>query len=675
MNMRFSNYLISLVAFVAIGLSGCGGGGGSAGTPAGSTATTTNSTGTTSTGTPTLPVITASPKVTTVIINQAGTVVTSIAVGGGYSARATVVDATGSAVPAKLVTFAINGSTIASVAPATALTNSSGIAEVNLSPSSISSAGAATVIASSDFSGTAITGQVDFSVASTSLTLSSISLGNVSLASGGNTSLQTTALVGGAPSIGIPVNVTFSASCGRINNSAGSSGVSVTTDGSGIASATYTAVGADGTLCSGVVTLTAASAGAKTQSTSVSVAVPTANAVTFASATPGQIFVSGAGSAEQSQVIFRVTSSAGTVLPNVPVRFTIQTNPGGVGIGSTGSTTPVTSTSDALGLASIVVFSGTIPGPVKVRAALVADSLVFAESQNLTVASGPPSQRFMSLAIQTSNIEGWALDGTSTQLTVRIADRQGNAVEDGTVINFTAEGGQVATSCATARVLGISQCSVNFVSQNPKPAGGRISVLAYTEGTKDYVDVNGNNRFDSGIDTLIPIGNAYRDDNENSVYEPVLGEFVVPRRGTATCAGAGGPFPSVVDTCDSSLSTTVRQQAVILFSSTQPTFQLISRSTSGISFFLRSRDNPLLPMPAGTMVTATSVDSNSLDGLACSIALAPVSPVPNVSPTTNPLADLATVHGVGLKNCVAGDGVIIEVTSPSGLKTFITYIL
>lgn len=673
--MRFSNYLIGFAAAAVIGLSGCGGGGGSAGTPAGSTATTTTSTGTTTTGTTTTPVTISNPKVSTVIVNQSGAVVTSIAVGGGYSVRASVVDAAGVAVPAKLVTFAVNGSTIASVAPATALTNAAGIAEVTLAPSSISSAGAATVTASSDFAGTVAIGQVDFSVASTSLTLSNISLGSASLVSGGSTALQTTALVGGVASTGIPVNVTFSASCGRINNSTGSSGVSVTTDGSGAASATYTAVAADGTLCSGFVTLTAASAGARTQSTSVSVAAPTANAVTFVSATPGQIFVSGAGSAEQSQVVFRVLSSAGTILPNIPVRFTIQTNPGGVGIGSTGSTTEVISTSDASGLANVVVFSGTIPGPIKVRAALVSNSAVFAESQNLTVSSGPPSQRFMSLAVQTFNIEGWALDGTSTQLTVRIADRQGNAVEDGTVINFTAEGGQVASSCATARVLGISQCSVNFISQNPKPVGGRISVLAYAEGTKDYVDVNGNNKYDVGIDTLIPIGNAYRDDNENGIYETSAGEFVIPRSGSATCAGTGEPFPSVVDTCDTSLSTTVRQQAVILFSSSGAVFQLVSKSTSGVSFLLRSRDNQLLPMPAGTTVTATAIDSNSLDGLTCSVALAPASPVPNVNPSTNPLADLATAHGVGLKDCVVGDRVIIEATSPSGLKTSIAYSL
>ena len=357
-------------------------------------------------------------------------------------------------------------------------------------------------------------------------------------------------------------------------------------------------------------------------------------------------------------------------MSNVAVQFAIVTNPGGVGIGAAGSAAPVSATTNASGEASVSVFSGTIPGPVKVRAALVSDTTVFAESQNLTVASGPPSQRFMSLSVQTFNIEGWALDGISTQVTVRLADRQGNAVADGTVVNFTAEGGQVASNCATARVNGISQCSVNFISQNPKPRGGRVSVLAYTEGTKDYIDVNGNNRYDAGIDTLIPIGDAYRDDNENAVYDSATGEFLIPRGGVTACAGVGEPFPSRANTCDTSLQTTVRQQAVILFSSTVPQLDVVAGgTTSGFSFLLGSLDNVLLPLPAGTTVSATANNANSQDGLTCSVNRGPASPIPNVHPGTDPSADLATGHSVSLKDCRAGDSVDIDVTVPSGLKT------
>lgn len=675
--MSFSKYLICLVTVVA--LTACGGGGGSPGTTGSSPGTTTGSStaggttsspGTSGTGTTNLVAV---AKLTLSIVSQVGAEVNSVSTGGGFRARAVLVDAAGAPIAVKLVTFNLNGATLATISPATALTNASGIAEVSIAPASISSVGAASLSATADAAGSPVIGKVDFSVAATSLSLSTIATGSSNLPSGGNTSLEVTALVAGAPSTGVPVNITYSASCGRINGSIIAGGVSVTTNGSGSAPAVYTAVAPDGSLCSGAVTISASSAGATPQSASINVAAATANAITFVSASPAQIFVAGSGAVDQSIVRFSVQSSAGTALPNVPVQFSIVTNPGGVGLNAAGSTTAVSATTDSSGQASVSVFSGTIPGPVKVKGTLSSNTLVFAESQNLTVASGPPSQRFMSLSVETFNIEGWVIDGTSTQLTARLADRQGNAVVDGTVVNFTAEGGQVASSCATARVNGISQCSVTFSTQNPRPVGGRASVLAYTEGTKDYIDVNGNNRYDAGIDTLVAIGDAFRDDNENATYDSTGGEFLLPRGGSLVCAGSGEPFPSRANTCDDSLQTTVRQQAVILFSSTVPVLEIVSLSPSAFEFRLRSSNNLLLPLPAGTIVSATVTDSNSSDGFSCSISRGPASPIPNIFPGTSPTGDLFTPHSITFKNCRSGDIVFIDVTVPSGLKTTFTY--
>ncbi len=646
---------------VSVSLVACGGGGGSPGGTGGGAGG--GGGGGTPAGTPTLAVS---------IVNSAGTSVTSIAVGGGFEARATLRDARGAVVPNTVVTFSLSGSSIASILPNTALTNGSGVATVVIAPASLSSIGAASLSASAQVSGTEVTGRVDFSVSAASLSLSPIVVGASNLPSAGNTSLSTTALVGGGPSTGVPVNVTFSASCGRINSlqSAGS----VTTDGNGIATAVYSAVAPDGTLCSGPVTVSASSPGATPRSIVLNVAAPSASAVTFVSATPAQIFVAGSGAVEQAIVRFRVLSTTGATMPNEPVTFSLITNPGGVGIGSAGSIAPVAATTDATGVAAVSVFSGTIPGPLTLRASLASNTAIFAESQNLTVASGPPSQRFMSLAPETFNIEGANLDGISTRLTVRIADRQGNAVVDGTVVNFTAEGGQVTPSCATSRVNGISSCFVTFVSQNPRPAGGRVSVLAYTEGTKDYTDVNANNRFDAG-DTLVQLGDAYRDDDENGQFD--VGEFRIPRNVSgAICAQAGAPFPSIAGSCDGALATTVRQQATILFSSSSAVRTDLNvvrdgaNNPTGVDVRIGSADNPLLPMPAGTRVAMAVVDSNTTDGASCAISFGPTgTPIPNTLPGNNVLADLSTWHSVSLQNCRAGDSLRITVTAPSGLVT------
>ncbi|WP_156373129.1 hypothetical protein [Pseudorhodoferax sp. Leaf267] len=646
--MRYVKYLMAL-AMTGL-LAACGGGGGSAGTPIGGGGGTTP--------TPSVPTLVVT------VINSSDAVVPSISAGGAYTARATLKDASGAAIANRLVTFALSDQTTAKLTPTTALTNASGIAQVAVEPVSLSALGAATLTATATVDTATITGTTDFAVSASSLVLSPLVSSSSALASGGNATLTTTASISGVPAAGIPVNVAFAASCGRINGqdaSAGSFGV--TTNGSGVAEVSYTAVAADGKPCSGAVTLTATSPGATSQSTTVTVAAPIANTLTFVSATPDQIFVAGSGAVEQSVVSFRVLSSVGSALANVPVDFSIDTNPGGVGIGASGSTASVRRTSDQDGLVSVSLFSGTIPGPVKLRATLIGSSpAVFAESQNLTVASGPPSQRFMSLSVSRTSLEGWAIDGTPSTFTVRLADRQGNAVNDGTVVNFTAEGGQIARSCATTRVNGISSCSVEFVTQNPRTADGRITVMAHTSGTKDYVDVNGNNIYDAGVDQLAVMGDAYRDDNENNVAD--VGEFFVPRGGTGSCPSAGGAFPSKSNTCDSGLATTVRQQAVVLYGSSMAAISAVQATAGSVSFRLHSADNLLLPMPAGTAVSGTGAPTT------CTVAEVAGAPVVDVRPTIGqPGESLATAVRLTLNGCVLGNSVSIKITAPSGLTT------
>lgn len=655
-------YVKILTAFVmACVLAACGGGGG----------TPINGGGNGGGGVTPPGVATMAVSVT----NSSGAAVPSVSVGGAFSARATLKDAAGVAIAGRLVTFSVSDTAITTVTPATALTDASGVAQVAIAPASLSALGAATLTASALVAEATVTGSVDFAVSSSSLTLSALSVAATSLPSGGNTTMSTTAAIGGSAAVGIPVNVAFAASCGRVNGQDASAGsVGVTTNGSGVAEASYVAVDASGRPCSGSVTLTATSAGATSQTATITVAAPVANTVTFVGAAPQQIFIAGAGAVEQSVLQFRVLSSVGSPLANVSVVFRIDTNPGGVGLGTSGAPGPLTATSDQDGLVSVSVFSGTIPGPVKLRAELAISPSIFAESQNLTVASGPPSQRFMSLSSVQSSLEGWQRDGVSTTLTVRVADRQGNAVDDGTVVNFTAEGGQVARSCATARGSdGISLCSVSFVTQNPRPSDGRVSVLAYLSGTKNYTDVNGNNKFDAGVDDLERSGDAYRDDNENGVAD--AGEFVIPRGEVGTClpvADQDQRFPSRAGTCGTGLATTVRQQLVLSFSSSEPeiptpTGSALSVQRSKVSFKLRSLHNRLLPMPAGTSISATSPNSSCLiqvDG----------SPVVNVIPRTgNALRstpeDLATAVELNLTGCAMNDTLTIKVTAPSGLAT------
>jgi hypothetical protein len=284
----------------------------------------------------------------------------------------------------------------------------------------------------------------------------------------------------------------------------------------------------------------------------------------------------------------------------------------------------------------------------------------------------------MSLSVSKFNLEAATIDGTPSTLTVRVADRQGNAVVDGTVVNFTAEGGQVGSSCATSTVNKISSCSVNFVSQNPRPANGRVSVLAYLEGTKDYTDVNGNNRYDAGVDTLIQLGDAYRDDDENLLYAGTNDGFLFSRGGTGACGvdQASGSFPSRSATCDSGLPTTVRQMAVLTFASSTPQLNVTSQSLTQVTLLLGSGDAglELLPMPSGTTVAVSVIDNTPTNLLGCTLTDLSSTTVVDKAPTPGvPTEDLRTTHRALFSGCASTDALKVTITSPSNLATSYIY--
>lgn len=654
-----------LALCVAVVMAGCGGGG----SPDVPSATTSTGTTTTGTGTTTTTTATVTAPTLDVAIYNAGSVSTNIGFGGGYVARATLKNADGTAAAGRTVAFTLPDTSFATLTPASALTNALGLAEVAIVPASITAAGASTLTATATVGTATVTGKTDFSVSTPSLSLSAITPSSTSLASGGNSTLSITALNGSQALTAQSANIAFGTTCGRINGI--DTGTTVATNGSGVASVTYSAINGTGILCSGPVTVTATTVGASASSVTLNVAAPTATAVTFVSAAPTQIYVASAGNAEQSILSFKVLSSANTALSGQAVNFTLQQNPAGVTLGQASAIT------DASGLATVTVSSGTIPGPLKVRAALGANANVFAESQNLTVASGPASQKFMSLSVSKFNLEAATIDGTPSTLTVRIADRQGNAVVDGTVVNFTAEGGQVGSSCVTTTTEKISSCTVNFVSQNPRPTNGRVSVLAYLEGTKDYTDANGNNRYDDGVANLQQLGDAYRDDDENLRYDAVNDGFVFPRNVAGTCAAqTSGSFPSRSGTCDENLVTTVRQMAVLTFASSKPLLTVTSQTSTRLAFLMASGDPglALLPMPSGTTVATAVIDNTPTNALACALTDFSGSTVVDKAPTPGvPTEDLRTQHQALFSGCASGDAVKVTVTSPSGLATSFIY--
>jgi hypothetical protein len=300
-------------------------------------------------------------------------------------------------------------------------------------------------------------------------------------------------------------------------------------------------------------------ASSSTATVTVPLAAPSVSSLGFVSASPERIYLKGSGLGESSQVTFVVRDSAGNPLPNQAVSLSLLTGAGGVLMDGQGvEAAAVSKTSDAQGRVSVLISSGSVPTPVRVQASLVAGgATVSTVSSNLSVAVGLPSQLNFSMSQRTLNIEGFNIDGTTNAYNIIAADRSGNPVPAGTTINFRAEGGQVVATAQTQLLDGIARASVNFVSAQPRPADGRVTITAYALGEESFEDLNGNNLYDLG-EPFQDLGNIFFDRRFNGVYEASEDEFLsLGINSSSTCAvpansrlALGVEIPSRPGTCD-----------------------------------------------------------------------------------------------------------------------------
>ena len=492
-----------------------------------------------------------------------------------------------------------------------------------------------------------------------------IALSQATLQAGGSTSLTVTFVDSTNTLVSDTITVNFSSACAA-GGLAGIVETSVTTD-TGSATATYSATG-----CSGddEITASATVQGAVLRATAtVNVAAATVGSIQFVSAEPANIALLGAGGAgrqETSTVRFRVTDSTGGPVAGSDVQFNLNTSVGGITL------TPATATSDVQGFAQTVVNSGSVATSVRVTATVVGLG-ISAQSDVLTITTGIPDNDSFSLSIECPNLEAWDIDGEAAQVTARLSDRFNNPVPDGTAVTLTTEGAQVGGSCltATTQTNGAGVCSVTWVSQDPRPPNGRVTILASAIGEDSFTDVDADGFFSVG-DTLIDIGEPFQDENEDGIYnsgEPFRDFNQSGARDDEThpdyvgfngllCDLAGGA------NCNQVSSTLfVSDQLVVVMSGSSAVITDnvgglldISAGTASVVFQIGDARNQ--PMPAGTTVRMTT-SNGSIVGptnfeVPCTSFDGPLGFGVTVEPDTTP--DSGTLG--------------VEVTTPRGLVTF-----
>lgn len=596
-SMLIRTFQLSTLA-TAVALAGCGGGGNDTIAPPVSS----------STGSSTKSAVNISP-MELLDVNGKATRTVSAA---GATAKVRITDAKGKGVSGALVTFTGEGVTFGTT-NGSVLTNADGVATISVKPTSATDSGSYTLSATATYDGnTATTPAYNFSLQAANTTISAMTAATTSLASGGSTNITLSTMDATTNTTQNDIAVNFTATCGTFTNT------SVTSSNQGNVTNTYKAIDANGNLCEGNQTITATTANGVSQSIQVTVAGINASSIVYTSTTEVKLGAKGSGSSSSGQIEFTVYAN-GTPAANQNVIISKTQAPSDFSFVSLGNQATQTLKSDSSGKVIVQLYPGALPGPVEIKATLANDANVYALSKNVSVATGRASQNGLSISLS-KNMLALGADGDTSTLTARMVDRLGNAVPDGTVISFVAEGGAITPSCATSA----GQCLVTFTTQNPRPVDGRVSILAYVEGDKSYTDVNGDNQYTAGVDTLTHnIGDLFRDDNENGLFD--AGEFIYKRGATGnTCAPSSFDQPNIPGTCDTNLIATLRYETVLGLAESTPTFNVLpntlSASTSEYTFRMYGNSAMTLPMASGTTISINANDTTNYSPVATIVA-------------------------------------------------------
>lgn len=599
--------------------------------------------------------------------------VTRIITSSGASAKVTVVDGNSEPVSNALVTFQAEG-VVFGTSNNAVLTNEKGEASISIKPLDSTDTGSYQLTATTEFEGdTATTPSYNFSLQSLNIVLTNVEISSTSIESGksANITLKTKDAVNDVFQNDVTVN--FDATCGSFDSG------SLISNNQGDVTATYMAIDADGNLCEGKQSITATPTNnlANKQTITVNIAGVEASSVVYTTTGKIQLGANNSGSSNSEQIEFTVYAN-GRPAANQQVEISKNFAPEDFSFVTLKNKTPKPLTSDAQGKIVVNLYPGVKPGPVEIKATLKSKGSltnITALSKDVSVATGRATQNGFSVSLS-KNVLAAGVDGDTATITARLVDRVGNPVPTGTVVSFISEGGRVIPNCATQNGI----CSVEFSTQNPYPVDNRISVIAYVEGDKDYIDKDGDNQFGAGDVFTHNIGDFFRDDNENNRYDSEAGEFVYKKGASgATCAPSSFSQPNILGTCDNGLAAILRYQFILGLAVDTPLLSglpttLIANPASNlesprtVNFKMFGNSTQTLPMASGTTISIAA------EGGSCKAEFINGNvTVPNVVDLSNQTVNAGNVsYGFVYTSCQKNDKIKITVTTPSPSATTTT---
>jgi len=408
------------------------------------------------------------------------------------------------------------------------------------------------------------------------------------------------------------VNVSFTSNC--VENGLATIDSSVNTS-NGTATVAYSA-----STCEGTDTITATLSDGTSATAIINIAGQILGSLEFVSASHSTIALSGSGSSsnpEVSNITFILRDNTGAAIQGETVSYSLSTEVGGISLSSD------TSVTNGDGTTSVTLNSGGVNISVSITASVTDDddNTIITTSNPIAIVGGLPDQDSFSISVERFNPRGWDQDGVTSGITIRASDRFNNPAPDSTQISFVTNGGSIVGSCSLAG----GECSVQWSSQNPRPASGLVRILARTTGEESFTDQNSNGQYDVGEPVSTNFGEAFldinddglrtddeffSDFNDNKVFD-VAGSALFQGTSCSAAAEAAGHCTNLIDVRE---NTTICMSTDDVFLTTDAVDNEVNVSAGSAAIQLTFRDAHGLTPPVGTTFTTEIEDGEILFG-------------------------------------------------------------
>ncbi len=198
----------------------------------------------------------------------------------------------------------------------------------------------------------------------------------------------------------------------------------------------------------------------------------------FLSSDSIQLSVSGTGGIETGFIRATCYDAQGNRIPeNVSVNFIITDAPGGGVRLENAGYGPFTAITNAQGVASVALHSGTVPGTVRIRAYVAS---VLSNASLVLISAGPPA--YIVIGAAACNVPYWDNVAFEVNIVAVLSDIYLNPVNDSTVVYFsTDEGSMKSHESRTQDDEGIVS-TIWISGNNVGTADGVVMIMAETAG-------------------------------------------------------------------------------------------------------------------------------------------------------------------------------------------------